>query len=985
VRSEVKLSSVSTTPFVDRLYFTGLRAYRADPTDYVTYTFIALRPCSTALRPYQQAASGTQEKYNADFSATTSRVAMTSGTTTTLQITVEPDRSMVKGGDDVKYTVTYASPTAPVGYPSNGNPLVLHTAIPGQTSYQGGSATETAVVDAEYSTNNGDAWTTVEPPDPAGVTDVRWIVAEPVGDSPRQVEVGVTVDEGYNGSPITLTAAGALYDGTTLVASGGTVTDAAGNLLPLAVDDNVKTNSGTAVTFSVVANDSDADGNLLPASATPTTKPSHGTLSNDGNGTFTYTPARGFLGTDGLTYKVCDSLGACDEASVIIYVGQEQLRWQTSTTYVAYEDLKNVGWSDWDYNDFVVKIDARVGADSAGRLVSMEIDYESLARGAGYAERFVHDLPLEGGGIAMLSLFDSEGNPLSHRTWEFDTNTNFTIFERTVEALPPNKGFFDTNTRSTQPGVVKGYRAKLTIYVNKPDANPLAALPPAPWDPYIYVYYTQQEVHLVAPGHMDNTQAVNPLRDPRSPLVGYDLPLAQTFAVGWRWPEEFQGVWRGYPQYTDYVGSGGTVRQAWWKPENAVDKWLWAPGATWTQAQVEDGSSAEAVATRYFGAPVAADLNGDGWNEVIIGNLLGNQVEVYNVLGGQVAGWPRPTSGGIKAAVAVADLDGDGSPEIVAPAESGELYAWHYNGRAIEGWPAMLHAGYRVLATPAVGDLDKDGVQDVVVPLSDGKLYAIDAMGRGKQGWPVSIGDVADQYGSQVINSSPQLADLDADGNLEIIVGSTDKRIYVFNHDGSQRWIFPTGDMVLSTPSAGEIDKASPGLEIVVGSGDRYVYLLDAGGNLLWRRPTGWIVRSSPAVADIDGDREVEILIGSDDDKVWAWHADGRLVTGWPQTTGADILSSPRVGDVDGDGSPDVVIGSDDAKVWAWHADGSPVNGWPQAMKLSIKGAPLLVNLDDDAVLEVAAADLGGEIGKWNVGATSFRLPVFLPAIEKGN
>lgn len=986
VRSEVKLASVSATPFIDRLYFTNLRTYQANPSDYVAYTFIALQPCTAKIQPYQEAASGTQEKYNADYSAVTSRIGMTTTNTTTMQITVQPDRTMVKANDVVNYAITYASPAAPVGYPSNGNPAVIYSEVPQQTGYVGGSATETAEADAEFSGDGGSTWVSTEPIDPGKVTDVRWLLNAPIDSTPRQVTMAVTVDSTYNGASIVLSVSGTLYDGPTLTAASSTVTDAAANSAPVANDDDAKTNTGTPVTFSVVANDTDANGNLVISSVVSTSNPSHGVLSNKGDGSFIYTPTLGYIGMDSFTYSVCDDQGACDSATVVVYVGQEQLHWQSDSKYVAFEDMKNTDWSDWDYNDFVVKIDARTGVDNAGRLVAMEIDYDTLARGAGYAQRFVHNLPLEGGGVAMLSVFDSAGKLLAQRTSNFDSNTNITIFDRTRDALPPLTGLFDTNTESKQPGVVSGWKAKLTIYVAKPDANLAVALPPAPWDPYIYVYYTRQEIHLLVPGHMDNTQVVNPKHDASSPLVGYDLPLAQTFSPGWRWPEEYSGIWRGFPQFATFVGSGGTTNLDWWKAEYSDPKWLWTPGANaaMTAAKADTAVTTPIVTSRYFGGPVAADLNGDGWNEIIVGNLLANRVEVMNVLGGQVAGWPQFVDGGVKSAGLVTDLDADGKPEVLAGTESGQLYAWHYNGRAVQGWPVVLHAGFRVLATPAVGDLDGDGGTDIIVPVSDGKLYALDSAGNLRPGWPVSIGDVADLFGSQVINSSPRIADLDGDGSNEVIVGSTDKRVYVFNNDGSQRWVYPTGDMVLSTPAVGEIDPASPGLEIVVGSGDRYVYLLDNGGNLIWRRPTGWIVRSSPIIADLDGDQAVEVIVGSDDDKVWAWHADGKVVSGWPVATGADILSSPRVGDVDNDGRLDVIVGSDDAKVWAWRADGSVVSGWPHSMNLSIKGAPLLANLDDDPALEVAAADLSGTIQKWNVDAVSFRMPVFLPTVSRG-
>jgi hypothetical protein len=101
------------------------------------------------------------------------------------------------------------------------------------------------------------------------------------------------------------------------IGDGGSV-----NAPPVAADDVATTPANTAVNINVAANDTDPDGNLAPTSATTTctgcTTPANGALVNNGDGTFRYTPNTDFTGTDSFTYQICDTLSACDTATVTI-------------------------------------------------------------------------------------------------------------------------------------------------------------------------------------------------------------------------------------------------------------------------------------------------------------------------------------------------------------------------------------------------------------------------------------------------------------------------------------------------------------------------------------------------------------------------------------------------------------------------------------------------------------------------------------------
>ncbi len=93
---------------------------------------------------------------------------------------------------------------------------------------------------------------------------------------------------------------------------------------PVANDDSASTSKNTAVTINVAANDTDVDGNLDLTTAntacTGCATPSNGTLINNDDGTFAYTPSLGYVGPDSFIYEICDTNAACDTATVDITV-----------------------------------------------------------------------------------------------------------------------------------------------------------------------------------------------------------------------------------------------------------------------------------------------------------------------------------------------------------------------------------------------------------------------------------------------------------------------------------------------------------------------------------------------------------------------------------------------------------------------------------------------------------------------------------------
>jgi large repetitive protein len=98
------------------------------------------------------------------------------------------------------------------------------------------------------------------------------------------------------------------------------VTVTASNRPPVANNDINMTRKNTPVNGTVLTNDTDPDNNTLTPSVL--TAPRNGQISMLANGTYTYLPNTNFVGTDTVTYRVCDNgvPSLCDTAIVVIEV-----------------------------------------------------------------------------------------------------------------------------------------------------------------------------------------------------------------------------------------------------------------------------------------------------------------------------------------------------------------------------------------------------------------------------------------------------------------------------------------------------------------------------------------------------------------------------------------------------------------------------------------------------------------------------------------
>jgi hypothetical protein len=311
-----------------------------------------------------------------------------------------------------------------------------------------------------------------------------------------------------------------------------------------------------------------------------------------------------------------------------------------------------------------------------------------------------------------------------------------------------------------------------------------------------------------------------------------------------------------------------------------------------------------------------------------------------------------------------------------------------------------LTSGYNA---PAPVDLDRDGDLDVLMGVLGGAFNPINTAADNFYHWERTSPDKLELRTRRFLNgidlgseTQPALTDLDADGDLDLIVGTKidpkaadSGRLAVFMNEGTKaaprfRWTetLKLTDALHLAPALGDLD-ADGDPDLLVGTWNQGVLVFRNTGSAkapVWTADPSATIQparasfATPALADIDGDKDLDLFVGQ---------ASGAVVfyrnTGTARTPRFELVSeriddlrpgrrtSPALVDVDADGRLDLVVGREEPGAAIYRHAGSVampkfVEMTDVTLALPAMATPAFGDLDADGRVDLLAGTYSGGV-----------------------
>jgi len=284
-----------------------------------------------------------------------------------------------------------------------------------------------------------------------------------------------------------------------------------------------------------------------------------------------------------------------------------------------------------------------------------------------------------------------------------------------------------------------------------------------------------------------------------------------------------------------------------------------------------------------------------------------------------------PGISGVACPPAVGDVDGDGAQEIIFGAGDGLIRCLSREGK--DKW--SFKTGGDAFTGPVIANLDGDGRVEVVTASGDGFVYALDG-GSGKVVWKFESGAPVD--------SAIAVADVLAQAGLEVLFANNAGRFCCLSARGELVWSRQLG-RTTTPPCIADLD-ADGALELTIGDHSGILYVFSPAGQLLEKHEFAGRVNAAPTVLPLP--QGLGLVVPDETGKVHIFAAPR-------STTGAPVAWSGFRGDPAGRGDARIAASEARGPVRILAADPGALLMGPNVFRATVRndsGADALVTLE---------------------------------------
>ncbi len=341
------------------------------------------------------------------------------------------------------------------------------------------------------------------------------------------------------------------------------------------------------------------------------------------------------------------------------------------------------------------------------------------------------------------------------------------------------------------------------------------------------------------------------------------------------------------------------------------------------------------VATK--SSPVVHDFDNDGSLDILYMDVFGG-VHIIGSDGEEFITYDTTDALNINSSFAMADLNGNGTMDIVVASRTGIVTAIQTDGTPI----FSLQTDTQHINSPIIGDIDGSGNPDIIVSGLDRKIYAFDHLGNLKSGFPVQL--------SGSIPSEMAVANIDGEPGMEIIAGSGNGMLYVIKGDGSNMdgWPVQLEGSVTGAPTVLDNGRISCGTS-------SFIYLLEADGSIVFQRPINANIAGGIVLSDMSGNNQLELIAVTSTGMLYVLDQSGNDRPGFPVNIGEYFTCPPIIADLDGDNYYDIVLQSYMNSVFIIRNNGQEMPGFPFPTAFNGATPATLVDFDDDGYFKLVA------------------------------